>query len=347
MAGDDASADPGGGASELERRLLGGPRRYTREEVAAATGVELPQARRYWRAMGFADVGDEAVAFTAADVEALQRVRGLVREGVLDEEFAVGMTRALGHTMARLVVWQVEALIETLTEQRGLDEEEATRAAVDLAAVHLEDLERLLLYAWRRQLAAVTGRALGAADRHASRNWLTVGFADLVSYTRISQRMDERELARVVSRFESACSDLVAAHGGRLVKTVGDEVLFVTDRAEDAGRTALALAEAMAADEVLPDVRVGLATGSVVARMGDVFGRTVNLASRLTAMAQAGTVLVDRETAQALAGHPDFTVSPGHIGAVRGLGFVEPALLRRAGADGTPPAGPAGRAGTG
>ncbi|RJK95494.1 adenylate/guanylate cyclase domain-containing protein [Vallicoccus soli] len=327
-------------AARLEKRLLGGERVYTRDRICELAGVSVEQARRYWRAMGFPDVGDDTVAFTEADLEALRRLLALEGEGVLDHEFALSITRALGHTQARLVEWQVQALLEDLMERRWLRPRDASLTAVALAGEHLDDWEHLLVYAWRRQLAAVTGRALLVSqgrDDAAQEGWRTVGFADLVSYTRLSQRMDERALGRLVSRFERLSHDTVAGRGGRVVKTIGDEVLFVADRAEDAAAIALDLAETMARDPVLPDVRVGLATGGVVSRLGDVFGRTVNLASRLTALAQPGTVLCDRATAAQLADAPGLELDRERVRAVRGWGLVEPVVLRRAApADGAP-----------
>ena len=276
---DQEGWEPEDVAAEVEGRLLGGPRTYTRDQVSAAAGITVEQARRYWRAMGFADVGDDTVAFTEADLDALRRLLALERDGVLDHEFALSITRAFGHTQARLVEWQVQALLEDLTERRWLPPREAALEAVAVAGEHLDDFEHLLVYAWRRQLAAVTGRALSVSrggDAAASEGWKTVGFADLVSYTRLSHRMDERALGRLVSRFERVAHDTVASGGGRVVKTIGDEVLFVADTAAEGARVGLDLAETMAADRVLPDVRVGLATGAVVSRLGDVFGMTVN-----------------------------------------------------------------------
>jgi len=156
-----------------------------------------------------------------------------------------------------------------------------------------------------------------------------VGFADLVSYTRLSQKLEERELASLVDRFGKRSADVIAGARGRLVKTVGDEVLFVADSAADAARIGLELAETMAEDPVLPDVRVGIATGTVLTRMGDVFGRTVNLASRLTALAAPGTVMVDAETARALEGSADFSLDVERTRAVRGMGLVRPGVVRR------------------
>lgn len=313
---------------ELDELLLGGPRRYTRDEAAASAGVSVEYARRLWRAMGFANVGDDAKAFTDGDLAALKRLMALVGDGVIDEDLAVSVTRAMGHNAARLVEWQVDALVEHLGRTRGLTPEEATRAAVDLSTEHLDDLQALLVFVWRRQLAAVAGRALGSAEGSVS-GVLAVGFADLVSYTRLSQRMEERDLAALVDRFDALSADVIAGAGGRLVKTVGDEVLFVADRAETAALIGLELAETMAADPDLPDVRVGIATGTVLTRMGDVFGRTVNLASRLTALAQPGTVLVDRRTADAVERSGDFDLDVERTRAVRGMGLVRPGVVRR------------------
>jgi adenylate cyclase len=313
---------------ELDELLLGGPRTHTRDEAAASAGVSVEYARRLWRAMGFANVGDEAKAFADVDLAALSRLMSLVRDGVIDEELAVSLTRAMGHYAARLVEWQVDALVEHLERTRGMTADEANRAAVETSTEHLDDLQALLVFVWRRQLAAVAGRALGAAEGSVS-GVLSVGFADLVSYTRLSQRMEERELAALVDRFDALSADVIAGAGGRLVKTVGDEVLFVADRPQSAALIGLELAEAMAADPDLPDVRVGIATGAVLTRMGDVFGRTVNLASRLTALAQPGTVLIDRRTADAVERSGEFDLDVERTRAVRGMGLVRPGVVRR------------------
>ncbi|GDY76620.1 hypothetical protein SAV31267_061050 [Streptomyces avermitilis] len=114
---------------------------------------------------------------------------------------------------------------------------------------------------------------------------LAVGFADLVGFTRLTRRMEEEELGELVEAFETTAADLVAAHGGRLIKTLGDEVLYAADDAGVAAEIALRLIETMANDETMPELRVGIAFGTVTTRMGDVFGTTVNLASRLTSIA--------------------------------------------------------------
>ncbi len=317
---------------DLERRLLGGPRRWRRRQVANRVGVSLLSARKLWRALGFANVEDAHVAFTDADADALERVVGLVRRGLLDEDTAIAFARALGQTTDRLVSWQTEALLENLTRAGGAPSPEVAVQRLDALA---DELERLLVYSWRRHLAAAVARieASAPADGVLSSTRLTVGFADLVSYTRLSQRLGQRELGILVQRFEGLASDVVTAGGGRVVKTVGDEVLFTADEPVAGAVIALSLSEQMAVDDVVPDVRVGLAHGMVLRSLGDVYGATVNLASRLTALAQPGTVVTDPGTGADLARNEDLVLVPQRPRQVRGFGQMQPLLIARSGPD--------------
>ncbi len=315
-------------AAALDALLLGAPRRYTREEAADAAGVPLLRARRYWRALGFANTG-HAKAFTDADVAAMRRMSDLVEAEILTEDMAVGMTRALGHTTARLASWQVDVVLDKLSQGTGLRAGLSVTEAYETAETLLPELEALLVHAWRRQLAASVDRVLSDDDTLVDAAHLTVGFADLVGFTRLSRRLDERELAALVERFEQSGADLITAAGARLVKTLGDEVLFLADSPGAAAEAALTLLEAFGGDEAVPDLRVGLATGLVIARMGDVFGTTVNLASRLTSLARPASALVDVATAEDLAGDPRFETVALWRRPLRGLGLVEPHILRR------------------
>ena len=124
---------------------------------------------------------------------------------------------------------------------------------------------------------------------------MAVGFADMVGFTMLSQHLGDEELAAVVSRFEELAHDTVVALGGRVVKMIGDEVMFVVPTATGAAQIGLSLAEAYAGDELLSDVRVALAIGPVLVQDGDFYGPVVNLASRLVGVANPGTVLVSDE----------------------------------------------------
>lgn len=362
------AAEPAGGlspaADDVEARLLGQPRSMRPREVSARASVSLLSARKFWHALGFPNVGDEDTVFTESDVLALRAVAGLVRDGIFDEPTALAMTRALARTTDRLAVWQTQLMAEALGEAMGElarttqstgdsesmgdsgsggtgVEPDTTRAVPDpatarAAALKLaeiaDDLEPLLVYAWRRHLSAAISRMVSDSEPTMDSSGVVrcVGFADLVSFTRLVRRLSERELARVVQRFEALASDVVTAHGGRVIKTVGDEVLFVARGAAPAAAIALDLVEAMAEDDLLPDVRVGMASGQVVSRLGDVFGITVNRASRLTAVARPRTVLVDDAMAASLASTSGFETSPLSRRTLRGIGPVTPWNLRRA-----------------
>ena len=316
--------------ANLETAFLGEERRYAREEVCRLAGIELSEARRLWRAMGFADVGDDVPVFTDADVAALRLVSSLRRRGMLDLETTVHLTRALGRMTGRLVEWQLQTLVERVAAD-GVAPELAFRAGVEQAATLTPELEQLLVYVWRRKLAAAANRTLWDADEDTELDQATVGFADLVGYTRLARRLPEAEFAAVVETFEARTSDIVAAAGGRVVKTFGDEVLFLAGPPAVGAEIGLQISAAMKADPILPDVRVGLATGNVLHRLGDVFGTTVNLASRLTTYGRRGRVYVDSAMAAALDGEPGYRVRRAWMRPLPGVGLVEAWLLRRRG----------------
>ena len=311
---------------ELERLLLGASRRYTREQIAEGVGLSVAEVARYWRAFGFPDVGDEQ-AFTVWDMEALRAVIELVRDGVVDEPTAVQMVRALGRMTGRLAEWHVETLAEIVEEAEADSGGTGSRltSAYLVAQKLLPEFERLLIYTWRRKLAASVNR-LVASGQIGETPLLTapasVGFADLVSFTRLSRGLSVEELGELVEQFEATTNDVIFGNGGRVVKTLGDEVVFVADKPETAATIGCRLVEEIGANPDLPDIREGIATGQVVARLGDVFGTPTNLAARLTALAQRNTVLVDETTADELSDDPSFALRALPPRTVRGLGAV-------------------------
>ena len=110
---------------------------------------------------------------------------------------------------------------------------------------------------------------------------------------------------------------------------IGDEVMFTTEAVEAAARISLGLLEACAADDVVPDVRVGLATGPTLLWEGDVYGPTVNLASRLVNIARPGTILVSEELCDGLEEVDDLTLRPIPRVNLKGIGRTRPRVLRR------------------
>lgn len=329
------------GPEELELAILGEDPTYTAADVAAETGVTIDQARRLWRALGFPDRGVE-VAFTRADAEAVSTLVRQVEAGQIDFDMAVTLTRAVGQTMARLADWEVATLVHRVQEIESGEHATGSRATAGLRLIEElnEPFEQLLIYVWRRHLAAAVSRveALGGGlaeegpDGPGSPDLrttqMTVGFADIVGFTELSNELPQSRLGDLVELFESRCSDVVASQHGRVIKTLGDAVLFVNGDPIRAFDTAEGIITVVGRDARMPDVRVGLASGSVVMRLGDVFGPPVNLAARLTAVARRNRVIVDQPTADLLP--PDqFEARRLPARPVRGFGLLEPVAVRR------------------
>ncbi len=216
------------------------------------------------------------------------------------------------------------------------DEVSATVLAdrAEAAAVLVSELsstfEDMMVYTWRRHLAAAVARieALGANEEDLHTTEVTVGFADIVSFTALSNQISRGEIGDLVEVFESRCAEVVALQQGRVVKSLGDSVLFVNSDAISAYDTAEGIINVIGRDPRMPDVRVGLASGSVVLRLGDVFGPPVNLASRLTAVARRNRIIIDAETGSRL---PEDQFETRRLPArpVRGFGLLEPLTVRR------------------
>ncbi|MBB4939808.1 adenylate cyclase [Streptosporangium album] len=319
-------------AEQIESLFVGSSPRYTRIQVARLAGVPQDLAERIWRALGFATLADDAVAFTDADVAALERVRAMMKDGPLDDQTVIRLARALGQTTARLAQWQAEIMIGAMLDPDERPTDADLGAILDTSRRLLPDFEQVLVHVWRAQLAAAGTRLLAITDLTdevvPSRLTLAVGFADLVSFTQVSRQLNERALADLVEGFESRASDVISAYGGRLVKTLGDEVLFTAADPRAAAAIALEFVEVIRRYGL--EVRIGLAYGPVLPVMGDVFGTTVNLAARLTAIARPGTVLVDDGFAGAVAEVPGIETSSLRRRPARGLGVVQPYVLRRA-----------------
>ena len=314
--------------AHLERLLLGGRRKYTRLQVAERAEVPQERTAKLWRALGFATVSDDAVVFTDADVEAVRLADSLVQSGLIDASVETAVTRTLGQHLSRLAEWQVDILWSLISQDDELGtDERRTAALVDRL---LPDMERIQNYVWRRHLAAFAGRALATPGEDLDARVEVVGFVDMVGYTRLTRRLDERELGSILEKFEEITTDVVAQHRGSVVKMIGDEVLFVAGDPANAAEIALSLTERTTADETVPTVRGGMAYGRVLSRFGDVYGATVNLASRLTSVARPGTVLVDKALTRELTGEPAYKLRTRRPLSVRGYQRLRPAALRRA-----------------
>lgn len=282
----------------IEAFLLGGPPTLTRIEVAEQAGVPLELAQELWRQLGFAHVTDETVAFTESDVEALQLTIDLMRMGILPPESQAALVRTWGRSYARLAEWQISLLAGV-----AVDGPNPEVRLAELAAGVLPRVEALQSYVWRRHLSSASNRLLTTGTPSNPEREMAVCFVDIVGYTTRSKSLEEDALVEWIEGFEQVATGTVIDHGGRVIKTIGDEILFTTDEPAAAVEIALALTERGSdEDDPFPSVRAGIAYGLVVSRLGDVFGSTVNIAARLTSVAKPGTVVIDRGAHDELTG---------------------------------------------
>ncbi|GAC50367.1 adenylate/guanylate cyclase domain-containing protein [Gordonia aichiensis] len=294
--------------TDQERSGLSDPDpRYTRDELVEALHLSPAYAEKVWNAFGFARQSTPDKIFTEDEVKAL----GLFAdsEHTMPETAQVATARAIGQTMSRLAEWQADQLTEL---ERNPDVPWTREQMANALGV----IQQLI---WRRHLdMAMTRDETRESDE---RMELVVGFADIVGYTSLSRRTPLDELEILLETFEDRTFDVVAEHGGHVVKTLGDGVMFTFSSSIAAARAAIAIHE-LSDDDPVPPLRVGLARGAVLARLGDVFGEPVNIAARLCGSARPGTTLVSEPVADDLTDDERFylrSISPLSVRGYRRL----------------------------
>lgn len=320
----------------IDRSLFGEPPKYTREEIAEQSGIAPEVSVRLWRALGFPDVPPGVPAFTEESIIVLRSLQQRVEAWFMRRndseaeavEALVQQVRAISGGFARVAEALSDSVVDAIEAAResGLDDEAIAELYVEY--LDWESVERLFDYVLRLQMRDAVWRKLATDHASATRPTLAVGFLDLVGYTALSQMLEDDELGALVDRFEALTHDTVAELGGRVVKTIGDEVMFVSESPAVTAKIALRLTERTEVDQVLPDARAGLAYGSLVAREGDYYGPVVNLAHRLVELAYPGTVLASDELHDAIVDDPAFTWGRPRDRKIRDIGRVKTWPLR-------------------
>ncbi|PFG20376.1 adenylate cyclase [Serinibacter salmoneus] len=337
------------------RALLGDLPTMDAYDVAREIGTTAARVLQFWRGLGFPGVPASQRVFTPADAEALRRSLRLVEEAGLSEGAWRTLVRAAAHSADRLALWQMETLVRDAERRWSLDDVSARLVVLDTIGESIGDLDALAAHAWRRHLLALltrTERAVGEAGLTPETDDLplerAVAFVDVTSYTQRTAHLGASALADLVEAFEERARDVVTDAGARVVKTMGDGVLVVADDLATGVDVALRLSAAYADSPVDLEVHGAVTWGRVLSRSGDIFGPTVNLASRLADIAEARQILTDEvtwavlqaETSAGTAGSPPAQaaavgVSPGVAGTtlpereVPGIGAVVPVLLER------------------
>ncbi|HEY1974793.1 MAG TPA: adenylate/guanylate cyclase domain-containing protein [Pseudonocardia sp.] len=313
----------------MTEQLFDAPPRYTYAQAAVAAGMDPDRAVQLWQSMGLTTPAHSDELFTEVDVQAL-RLAGLLTEQWLAFGADLATARAWAQAMARLSEWQVDMLrhlAETEVADHA-DPADAEASVLDAAARLLPLLDQLQQYVWRRHLLASTDRLITTISRSGESAPRVVGFADIVGFTDLSRGLTDRRLAEFVEDFEARTSAVVTRHRGRVIKMIGDEIMFEADDPDQAADIALELAVMRSSLDDRPNLHVGMAYGPVLHQFGDAFGTVVNLTSRLTSLARPGSVLADTALATALADDSRYTVHELRSVAMRGFDRVRPWLLR-------------------
>lgn len=250
-------------------------------------------------------------------------------------EVLLRAARIVGEGMRHMVL----AMIDLIDEfggappsriGRGLSLEEAIAPSVHMAPM----MNNLL--AWLRErhqehevfgrIVASTERSLENAGRLPPRpsHPPAIAFVDLTGYTERTATAGDELAAQDATMLQSLAQKVSIEYRGRVVKLLGDGVMLRFGSAEDA---VAAVRELMAElpRNGLPEAHAGIATGRVVVRDGDVYGHTVNLASRIAGQSGPGELLVPWEVAES----PGGAAAWKDAGDVRLKGIPEPVRLAR------------------
>ncbi|BBY19979.1 adenylate/guanylate cyclase domain-containing protein [Mycobacterium stomatepiae] len=314
--------------AELRGRLFGlagdvlswsGRPIYTLQTAAEELGVAAEDVARAWTLLGLTVAGADIPVLSPADVDAL--ATWLALKTVVGADGAFGLLRVLGAAMARLA--EAEAtMIRAGTpdiQMNHTHDELATAQAYRSVAEIIPRLGALIDIVHRHHLISARTHFEGVLRDTSSAVVCGVGFADLSGFTALTQALTPAELSHMLNEFAGTVSDVVHADGGRIVKFIGDEVMWVSSAPEALLRAAVDLVEHPAAREEGLQVRAGLAWGTVVAINGDYFGNPVNLAARLVAAAAPEQILATAELHDKLPDRPAVAQSPLTL-----KGFEEP-----------------------
>ena len=345
-AGTDALAD------RIERALGIADREIDLEEVVLASRLPAERVSELRRAMGLPEPESSDRVFSRTDVAMLRSISDVIDSGVVTYEEVLAISRLSGTALAHVAEAQLDAFMgsslwahlvsgQALGPPDGgrdapaghdpLDALDGVEVAVPGDVGGLGRPRRNGADAWRRMFAA---RLLDDAPT-------SIGFVDLVGYTERSRRSSTDEIDELLREFDRISYESVALGGGRVIKMIGDEVMFEAPNIADACKIALALQATASQNDRLGLTRAAVASGAIVSRSGDRFGPAVNLASRLTAAAFPGSLLVPSSAAAALVDHPDMDCrsvrSPLHL---KGIGSVRCSVVRPRTGPRSEPSGP-------
>jgi class 3 adenylate cyclase len=299
--------------------LWSGPQVYTLRTAADAIGVALADIEHGWAMLGLTVADPDTPALSQADVDGLATWVAMRMQ--MGPDAADGFLRVLGSTVARLAE-AISSMIRTALPKMWLGltgDELATAQVYRDAAEFVPRLGAMIDAVHRQHLVSTRTFIEGVVSGPSAGLVCGVGFADLSGFTALTQRLTPAELSAMLTEFGATASDVVHADGGRLVKFLGDAVMWVSSNPERLAKAAIDLVDHPRAREAGLQVRAGLGYGEILAINGDYFGNAVNMAARLVAAASPGQILADAAVHEQLPDWPAVVQEPLQL-----KGFDEP-----------------------
>jgi adenylate cyclase len=268
--------------------------RYTLAEALERSGVSEDFVARNRLALGLPRLQLSDREFGERDIEQLRTVKQMIDAGIPEAE-VLELARISGRAAAQLADALVEIVGDAFLKPGDTEEDLGLRLgelAANLTPLIAPLMERpLRLHLRERIRREVIGRIERKTGRLYGGQPLAACFADMVGFTRLGEQSDAEHVGRVVRKL-GELAGTVAEPPVRLVKLIGDAAMLVSRDPRPLVEAALTLVAAWRAEgPQLPPLRAGIATGEAVNSSGDWYGRPVNLASRITAVAPPDTVV--------------------------------------------------------
>jgi class 3 adenylate cyclase len=302
-----------------DRLISPGRPHLTLEQASERVGLSVDTISRCWRAAGFPAPTAGVGLFADADVLVLDLLSTAI--DAFGEDATLQIARVIGSSLARIAEAGFTAALINM-EGGYLPRAESLVAAAQASerlGVMASSVSIVFDVVFRRHVEVAVRRWDANPSEDPATIQLAVGFADLVGFTSLSHQLSAPELSRAVTDLEAIAADAATARGGRLVKLVGDQIMYVAPDAQAGCDIALAVLAEVDEHSLLPPLRASLACGAVVPHEGDYFGPVVNLAARLVDAARAGELLVTEEVSRVLDGR--YAASP--VAAMSFKGFPE------------------------
>jgi adenylate cyclase len=287
--------------------LAAGPldRRY--EEIAAGRGVPESLVERLHESIGFEPPNPHDRA--GEDDLALLDVMELFRSVDVPEEAVVRLFAVYADAVRRLAKAEAElyeANIEERLRATGMTERELIEFGTEFGNRVSAALERAVVMVYRRHRVHAwiehsvnhveTALEAEGIESHVPQP-PAICFVDLTGYTRLTEERGDRFAADVAAQLASLVKDISRRRGGSPIRWLGDGGMFHFRDPAHAVEAGLDMVEQAPAIG-LPPAHIGIHAGPVIFQDGDVYGRIVNIASRLASVAQAGQVVVSEEVAR-------------------------------------------------